>query len=1059
MSTSEQKLRDDGAPLAKDGAAVEESELALGETVAGLAARKPNTPEAGIKIAPKPEVPTLPEPEKVRSPSGILPKHIEDKLNKEKSLTGQIKVIDNELPRGASLGRYIVLSCLGAGGMGVVYAAYDPELDRKVAIKLLRTDIGGTDASQARMRLLREAQAMARLQHPQVIAIYDVGTIKNQVFIAMELIDGCTLSQWLKEKPRSQREILDVFTLAGQGLMAAHAVGLVHRDFKPDNVLVGKDGQVRVTDFGLARSVDQSDEYGKIVPDVVDPSTSQPLAVHLTRTGALMGTPRYMAPEQYSGSKTDPRTDQFCFSVALYEALYGVPPFSGDTIATLGFNVVHGRILSAPSDVRVPTWMRQVLLRGLSVSSDDRYPSMNQLLMALNRERGGPPWLWLFSIGIVVLVLLGNLAYHLRKEDRESPCRGSERFLRGVWDETRKQELKSRLLANGKSFAADSWQRVEEALDAYTQSWIKMRTAACMATVRGEQSPAIFELRRRCLDDHLQEVTAFTTVLSKREEEIIERASTAVHDLPPLTMCADVEALRAPPPPPDNPKERAKIAKLNERLAEVRTEQRFGLYGVLLERTRALAKRATDLNYLPVKAESLYLLGQLEERAGMGLQAEKTFVQAAAAAMEGHNQRLVAQTWIRLTALTGYRLRQPEKAESWEMLADAALDALSRSDSQPLLAQLQVARCQVQTSKRAYDRAIVYCQQALTLSSRYNASSNAEVADVLHTIASVYRRQNDFDQAMRYYQEALLAKQKALGSLHPEIAAELRGIGLLLQGQRRFREAQDYLMRALGIVEKSLGQDHIRTSDFHLLVGINLLYQNRLVEAQRHLQRCYEIREKAAANENERRAQASYFLGQALARLGRYSEALKLNQIGLEMAEKDPNRKGERVAMNLQAIGVIQLALGHDHEAIPYFERALSIRHNQRDEDRREFLSQLAQTQFGLAQALWNIGRGSARRRATELAREAQANYTEWGNKPDNELSTVTAWLAAGNKKPSALAALGFGSGPVPAAASVQASGAAPEVTAGDAKSPAPVTAPAGNSPDPKDGSAEPKNP
>jgi len=1021
MSTPDQKPRDGGSPASGQGSAVEDVDLALGETVAGLPVRAGKaTGEASEGKAGGKDAVTLPEP-RSRISMTALPKHIEESLRieKERDKAPRAKFIEDELPRGASLGRYIVLSCLGAGGMGVVYAAYDPELDRKVAIKLLRTDAGssGVDAQQARLRLLREAQAMARLQHPQVIAIYDVGTIKDQVFIAMEFVDGRTLSQWLKEQPRSQREILDVFSQAGRGLAAAHAVGLIHRDFKPDNVLVGKEGQVRVTDFGLARSVDQSDEYARIVPDEGEPTPSQALSVHLTRTGALMGTPRYMAPEQYSGSKTDPRTDQFSFCVALYEALYGTPPFAGDTIATLGFNVIHGRVLSASPEVRVPTWMRQVLLRGLSVNPDDRYSSMDALLTALNRERNGVPRMWLVTISVIVLALFGNLAYHLRKEDRESPCRGFEKKLNGIWDEARKQELKTRFLGSGKSYAADSWQRIEQTLDDYTENWVKMRTAACIATVRGEHPPDVFELRRRCLDDHLQEVNAFTSLLGKAEEIVVEHASTAVHDLPPLPVCEDIEALRAPPKPPENPKERAEYDQISAQLKEVRNEQRIGRYGVAFEKARALVQRAIALKYGPLKAESLYLLGQFEERSGMGHRAEKTFVQAAAAAMESHNQRLVAQTWIRLTSLTGYNLHNPEKAESWEMLAEAALEALSKSDAQPLLAQLQVARCRVQTYKRAYDRAIEYCQQALMLRKELYGTNSAEMAEVLHSMASMYRHQQDFDQAMRYYQEALEVEQNALGPLHPDIASELRGLGILLRDQRRYREAQEYLTKGLSITQKSLGYDHIRTSEFHLLLGMTLMYQNRIAEAYRQFQRCYEIRERAGDSEYSRRAEAAYFLGQALARLGRYNDALALNQVGLEQAEKDRNREEARVAYNLHAIGVILFLIGHNSEAVPYLERARSIRENLHEEMKRDSLHRVAATEFALAQALWSLGRPAMRKRALELAHHAQANYKDWGNKPENELAAVTAWLAApGKKQPAVLAALGFGTGPAPGA-------------------------------------------
>jgi len=279
---------------------------------------------------------------------------------------------------------------------------------------------------------------------------------------------------------------------------------------------------------------------------------------------------------------------------------------------------------------------------------------------------------------------------------------------------------------------------------------------------------------------------------------------------------------------------------------------------------------------------------------------------------------------------------------------------------------------------------------------------------------------DQFDQAMRYHQEALEVEKKRLGSLHPSIASELRGIGILLRDQRRYHESQDYMQKALSLVQKSLGPDHIRTSDFYLLVGINLMYMNRPADAYREFQRCYDIRkqvsEKAAEHEYERRAEAAYFLGLALTRLGRYSEALAVNQEGLKLAEKDLDFKPAREAYNLHAIGVILFALGHSSEAAPYLERALSIRQNQRDEERRENLNHLAETQFGLAQVLWSLGGMAERQRAVELARAAQTNYTEWGNKPENELGAVTAWLAAGLNKPTEVAALGLYEGAVPAA-------------------------------------------
>jgi serine/threonine protein kinase len=273
---------------------------------------------------------------------------------------------------GDRVGRYLVLSALGAGGMGVVFSAYDPQLDRKVALKLLRAGIT-YNTKDARTRLRREAQAIAQLSHPNVVGVYDVGsTEEDDLYIAMEFVEGDTLTTWLKAYPRTWREILDVFLQAARGLMAAHSVGLLHRDFKPDNVLVGHDGRVRVTDFGLARSVMTPEEGLKHLPEV------GALSVDLTATGTVLGTPRYMAPEQLTGPDIDARADQFSFCVALYEALYGTHPLPGATSVSM---LDKGDAAIAPPDnTKVPAYVARLVMRGLQRERQHRYPGMATLM-------------------------------------------------------------------------------------------------------------------------------------------------------------------------------------------------------------------------------------------------------------------------------------------------------------------------------------------------------------------------------------------------------------------------------------------------------------------------------------------------------------------------------------------------------------------------------------------------------------------------------------------------------------------------------------------------------
>jgi tetratricopeptide (TPR) repeat protein len=286
------------------------------------------------------------------------------------------------------IGRYLILERIGKGGMGEVCSAYDPELDRKVAVKLLRSHLGPDP--EARARLLREARALARLAHPNVVAVYDAGVIGRDVFIVMELVDGQTMSGWLRAAARDWREIRDLLVEAGRGLVAAHEAGIVHRDFKPSNVLVGRDplggnaiGRVRVLDFGLARTSAGEDTSAPTLG--TDPATSEVEPV-LTRTGIVMGTPAYMAPEQMLGSEVGPAADQFSFCVAMFEALYELRPFPDDVAGRL-HAIKAEHVASAPASTRVPPWLYRAIVRGLRADPRDRFASMKELLAAMQLDR------------------------------------------------------------------------------------------------------------------------------------------------------------------------------------------------------------------------------------------------------------------------------------------------------------------------------------------------------------------------------------------------------------------------------------------------------------------------------------------------------------------------------------------------------------------------------------------------------------------------------------------------------------------------------------------------
>jgi tRNA A-37 threonylcarbamoyl transferase component Bud32/tetratricopeptide (TPR) repeat protein len=287
--------------------------------------------------------------------------------------------------RGDAVGRYTLLEMIGRGAMGSVYVAHDPQLDRKVALKIVRSERFAQH--EVRARLSREARAMAKVTHPHVVTVYDAGELDDGVFIAMELIDGDTLASWLAAEQRPWRAIAGMFVAVGRGLGAAHAAGIVHRDFKPENVLVDKHGRAAVSDFGLAVEPGPPAPARSDAGDVdnLDSLDHRPIAVahELTRTGVLLGTPRYMSPEQFRGGVVDARTDQFSFAVALYEALYHQPPFAGTTLGELRAAVSGGALCGRPGDTAVPVDVHRVLVRALAAAPADRYPSIERLLDAL----------------------------------------------------------------------------------------------------------------------------------------------------------------------------------------------------------------------------------------------------------------------------------------------------------------------------------------------------------------------------------------------------------------------------------------------------------------------------------------------------------------------------------------------------------------------------------------------------------------------------------------------------------------------------------------------------
>jgi formylglycine-generating enzyme required for sulfatase activity/tRNA A-37 threonylcarbamoyl transferase component Bud32 len=408
------------------------------------------------------------------------------------------------LSRGEALGRYIVIERLGAGATGVVYAAYDPELDRKVAIKILRPQADSADEGRRQARFVREGKAIAKLAHPNVVGIFDVGVAEGRAFLAMEYLAGGTLNQWLAAQKRSWRDIMKMFVEVGRGLAAAHGEGLVHRDFKPDNVLLDRAGTPKVADFGLVRQAGagaQGEEAEVDDPRLTSsgieypPSGPHPssgahaVAGPLTRTGTLAGTPAYMAPEQFRGLPTDGRTDQFAFCVALHEALYGRRPFDAETVFDLAEAVMREQILPAPKGSNVPGWIRRSLVRGLRADPAQRYEKLEDLLATL--EADPVARVRKVAVGAIVgLLLVATFAGLYRRSERrrvEFEGRVATKLTEGRQALAQAEAMKQRLAqARDRAFAAFDFARRDEG----ESWWAEARAVAFKleATLKRAQS-------------------------------------------------------------------------------------------------------------------------------------------------------------------------------------------------------------------------------------------------------------------------------------------------------------------------------------------------------------------------------------------------------------------------------------------------------------------------------------------------------------------------------------------------------------------------------------------
>jgi eukaryotic-like serine/threonine-protein kinase len=515
----------------------------------------------------------------------------------------------------ARLGRFVLLKSVAGGGMGVIHRAFDPQLERPVALKLVHPRLHGTQI--ARARLLAEARVLARLSHPNIVPVYEVLEIDDHVVMVMEMVEGKTLAEWEREKPRTWQEIIQVYVQAGRGLAAAHSLGIIHRDFKPANTIVGDDGRVRVLDFGLAKF----SAGGAADPSPSDPNTSLQVArtspavvataLHpaLTETGELLGTIAYMSPEQLAGEPATPASDQFSFCVALFHALDREPPFTGRDAGEL-LASMRAQQRPLPRNAK-PAWLRSALVRGLAYSPDERHPSLVSLLEQLSRERR----LWRWGAGITASgTLVAAIASTLllpSKRDPLAACDGGTEEIGRVWNLTQQNSLHDVLARINTPYANTVEQPLAAALSSYGARWSAVHRAACREHRRGALPEARFERRMQCLNERLAEMNTAIAVLHLTDASNIGHAPDVAARLSPVEPCTELDAFPRNEAPPPNEQTRTQTEFVLAKAREATALAHAGLSEPALQAAEQAANAAERISYAPAIIEAALTKGSI----------------------------------------------------------------------------------------------------------------------------------------------------------------------------------------------------------------------------------------------------------------------------------------------------------------------------------------------------------------------------------------------------------------------------------------------------------------
>ncbi len=753
------------------------------------------------------------------------------------------------------IGRYLVLEQIGRGGMGYVYAAYDDMLDRKVAVKVLRDD--DLPEEEERARFLREAQALARLSHPNVVAVHEVGSSGDELFIAMEFVRGQSLDEWLAASP-PWSAVLEAFVQAGRGLAAAHQADLVHRDFKPGNVMRADDGAIKVLDFGLACVAATGSME---MPDVSCSGS-------LTMPGTVMGTPPYMAPEQHRGELADWRADQYGYCVTLWEGLAGARPFDAQEFMGLVTSKLEGPP-PWPSDAPpIPRRIVDALRRGLAPEADDRWPSMEALLGALAWDPRRRRTYWLQGLtGAAVLTLGGATAYLGSREPTVAPCTDAGDGLVGAWDSQRRAEVLAAVLGVEQPYATAVWERTERQLDLYAEDWAAMHQQACEATaVRGEQSPHMLDLRMRCLGRASVDLRTTVDTLADADDAVVRRAHELVAGLPPLSRCADAVALEAEVEPP-LPRDAEAVEAIRLDLSRSESLQRAGRYDAARTAVEA-AKAAMDgVEYQPVRARVLLREGTVLEQLGEYDAAESALDAALRLAAEWRQHEVMARATSGLLYVVGYHQRRPEGLRYGSLAEGLSrgrpdLEALARNN-----------RALALGTQGEHERAEAEHRRALELYAKVYEPEHPRIAGARNNLAIALALQGKLPEAEAEFRAAVELRTRALGPEHPQTIVSRSNLANMFAQRGNLADAEAETRAVLRLRRQALGPRHILVAITHNNLGGMLAGQGRYAEAETEIRAALELIEQHHGLQHPEVATTRFQLGAVLEDQRHFEEA------------------------------------------------------------------------------------------------------------------------------------------------------------------------------------------